>query len=64
MLIELFPMRKTRMEVTHVLISHYPECPSPALPKGRELNPAEFKDVGVVLLPLGRALKKSPIPCK
>ena len=27
--------------------------PSPALPKGRELIPAEFKDVGVLLLPLG-----------
>ena len=34
-----------------------PESPSPALPKGRELIPAEFKDVGVLLLPLGRALK-------
>ena len=41
-----------------------PESPSPALPKGRELIPAEFKDVGVLLLPLGRALKKSPIPYK
>ena len=30
-----------------------PESPSPALPKGRELIPAEFKDVGVLLLPLG-----------
>ena len=29
------------------------QCP----PKGRELIPAEFKDVGVLLLPLGRALK-------
>ena len=34
-----------------------PESPSPSLPKGRELIPAEFKDVGVLLLPLGRALK-------
>ena len=30
-----------------------PESPSPSLPKGRELIPAEFKDVGVLLLPLG-----------
>ena len=30
-----------------------PESPSPALPKGRESIPAEFKDVGVLLLPLG-----------
>ena len=30
-----------------------PESPSPALPKGRELIPAEFKDVGVLLLPPG-----------
>ncbi len=37
-----------------------PESPSPSLPKGRELIPAEFKDVVVLLLPLGRALKKSP----
>ena len=34
--------------------------PSPALPKGRELFPTEFEDVVVLLLPLGRALKKSP----
>ena len=34
--------------------------PSPNPPKGRESIPAEFKDVGVLLLPLGRALKKSP----
>ena len=53
MSIELFPMRKTRKEVTHILISHYAESPSPALPKGRELNPAEFKDVEALLLPLG-----------
>ena len=46
-------MRKTRMEVTHILISHYAESPSPALPKGRELNHAEFKDVEALLLPLG-----------
>ena len=51
--IELFPMSKTRMEVTHILISHYPESPSPTLPKGRELNHTEFEDVWVVLLPLG-----------
>ena len=51
--IELFPMRKTRKEVTHILISHYAESPSPTLPKGRELNPAEFKDVEALLLPLG-----------
>ena len=31
--------------------------PSPALPKGRELIPAEFEYVVVLLLPLGRALK-------
>ena len=46
-------MRKTRKEVAHILISHYAESPSPALPKGRELNPAEFKDVEALLLPLG-----------
>ncbi len=46
-------MRKTRKEVAHILIFHYPESPSPTLPKGRELNPAEFKDIGVLLLPLG-----------
>ncbi len=40
--IELFPMSKTRMEVTHVLISHYAESPSPALPKGRELHRETF----------------------
>ena len=28
-----------------------PESPSPSLPKGRELIPAEFKNVGVLLLP-------------
>ena len=27
--------------------------PSPSLLKGRELIPAEFKDIGVLLLPLG-----------
>ena len=27
--IELFPMRKTRKEVTHILISHYPERAAP-----------------------------------
>ena len=32
--IELFPMRKTRNEVTHILISHYPESPSPGPPQG------------------------------
>ena len=48
-------MRKTRKEVAHILISHYPESPSPTLPKGRELNPAEFKDIGVLLLPLGES---------
>ena len=36
------------------------KAPPHALPKGRELIPAEFKDVWVLLLPLGRALKKSP----
>ena len=30
-----------------------PESPSPSIPKGRESIPAEFKDVGVVLIPLG-----------
>ena len=30
-----------------------PESPSPSLPKERALIPAEFKDVGVLLLPLG-----------
>ena len=55
--IELFPMSKIRMEIPQGLISHYAESPSPALPKGRELNPAEFKDVEALLLPLGRALK-------
>ena len=29
------------------------EAPPHALPKGREFIPAEFKDVGVLLLPLG-----------
>ena len=29
------------------------KSPSPSLPKGRESIPAEFKDVGVQLLPLG-----------
>ena len=51
--IELFPMSKTRMEVTHILNPSLPESPSPALPKGRESIPAEFKDVEVLLLPLG-----------
>ena len=46
-------MRKTRKEVAHILNPSLPESPSPALPKGRELNPAEFKDVEVQLLPLG-----------
>ena len=45
-------MRKTRKEVTNILNPSLPESPSPALPKGRELNPAEFKDVEVQLLPL------------
>ena len=46
-------MRKTRKEVPHILNPSLPESPSQALPKGRELNPAEFKDVEVLLLPLG-----------
>ncbi len=50
--IELFPMRKTRKEVTNILIFHYPESPSPALPKGRELNPTEFEAVWAAFLPL------------
>ena len=33
------------------------ESPSPSLPKGREFIPADFKGVGALLLPLGRALK-------
>ena len=31
--IELFPMRKTRMEVTNILIFHYPESPTPGPPQ-------------------------------
>ncbi|OYP64033.1 hypothetical protein CIK95_08110 [Prevotella sp. P5-108] len=40
------PDHADKMEIMVVF-----QCP----PKGRELIPAEFKDVGVLLLPLGRA---------
>ena len=46
-------MRKTRKEVAHILNPSLPESPSPALPKGWESIPAEFKDIGVLLFPLG-----------
>ena len=32
---------------------NHPECPSSSFSKGRELIPADFKDVVVLLLPLG-----------
>ena len=40
-------------EILVVVVGVVDRSPSPALPKGRELIPAEFKDVGVLLLPLG-----------
>ena len=49
--IELFPMRKTRKEVTHILISHYPESPSPGPPprEGTEKVPFFYDQNGKCL---------------
>ena len=38
--------------------------PIPAFPKGKKRHPNTLKHSGNELPPLGRALKKSPIPCK